>query len=316
MTPDHDDPCRFVFDSLPRSDQRRWAEFYVHGLISVPGRKTIRRISDRADSGSADQCLQQFVNQSPWDWTPVRRALAHESASVLSCRSWVMTEIAFPKTGAKSVGVAEQVVPGGRRPRNCQLGLAVWLADEDAAVPVDWRLMLPLGWDDDARRTAARLPEAEQHRPRHQHVLLALDEMLGPWGLRPRPVVGDRREDPEVEALVRGLEDRGLGYALRIDRGTRVAVGPGRERRRVVRRRPAAGAEQLWLTDRPLELDDVVRCGSRVDRELARLRTRSGLDHFEGRSFRGWHHHVTLASVAHLHRLLDDRTATAHRRTG
>jgi hypothetical protein len=27
-----------------------------------------------------------------------------------------------------------------------------------------------------------------------------------------------------------------------------------------------------------------------------------GLNHFEGRSFRGWHHHVTLASVAHAHR--------------
>ena len=24
-----------------------------------------------------------------------------------------------------------------------------------------------------------------------------------------------------------------------------------------------------------------------------------GLDHFEGRSFKGWHHHVTLVSAAH-----------------
>jgi SRSO17 transposase len=24
-----------------------------------------------------------------------------------------------------------------------------------------------------------------------------------------------------------------------------------------------------------------------------------GLDHFEGRSFGGWHHHVTLVSLAH-----------------
>jgi SRSO17 transposase len=24
-----------------------------------------------------------------------------------------------------------------------------------------------------------------------------------------------------------------------------------------------------------------------------------GLDHFEGRSFAGWHHHVTLVAVAH-----------------
>jgi hypothetical protein len=29
-----------------------------------------------------------------------------------------------------------------------------------------------------------------------------------------------------------------------------------------------------------------------------------GLRHFEGRSFPGWHHHVTLVSVAHSHRVL------------
>ncbi len=27
--------------------------------------------------------------------------------------------------------------------------------------------------------------------------------------------------------------------------------------------------------------------------------SRSGLDHFEGRSYQGWHHHVTLVSLAH-----------------
>ncbi len=196
------------------------------------------------------------------------------------------------------------------------MGLAVWVADEDAAVPVEWRLVLPPGWDDDARRAPARLPEVERHRPRHQHVLLAVDEMLGPWGLRPRPVVGDRRADPGVEALVEGLEDRGLRYALRIDHRARVRAGPGRGRRRVVRRRPAAGPEQFWLTDRPHELGHLLDCAARVDCELARLRARSGLDHFEGRSFPGWHHHVTLASVAHLHRLRDVRAAAAHRWTG
>jgi SRSO17 transposase len=30
----------------------------------------------------------------------------------------------------------------------------------------------------------------------------------------------------------------------------------------------------------------------------------SGLRHFEGRSYRGWHHHVTLVSAAHGYLLL------------
>lgn len=286
----------------------------MHGLVSVAGRKSIRRISEQVGGRSIDQCLQQFVNQSPWEWAPVRRALALESISVLSSPAWVVTEVAFPKSGAKSVGVGEQLVPGTRRSINCQIGLAVWMADAHAGVPVNWRLMLPPGWDDDVRRAGVRLPEVERHRPRPQHVLCTLDEMLGPWGLRPRPVVGDRRHDPAVEALVEGLEDRGLGYALRIDHRSQVLTGPGRSRRRVQRRRPAAGPEQLWLTDRARDLGEVLGWGSRVDRELVGLRTHSGLDHFEGRSFRGWHHHVTLASIAHMHRRLGDRAAPPCRR--
>ena len=29
---------RQLFSSLPRSDQRRWAEVFIRGLLSVPGR--------------------------------------------------------------------------------------------------------------------------------------------------------------------------------------------------------------------------------------------------------------------------------------
>jgi SRSO17 transposase len=32
---------------------------------------------------------------------------------------------------------------------------------------------------------------------------------------------------------------------------------------------------------------------------LPRAQGRARLDHYEGRSFGGWHHHVTLVSVAH-----------------
>lgn len=43
---------------------------------------------------------------------------------------------------------------------------------------------------------------------------------------------------------------------------------------------------------------------SRPGREPELLRTLSGLGHVEGCSFRGWHHHVTTASVVHAHRVL------------
>jgi SRSO17 transposase len=37
----------------------------------------------------------------------------------------------------------------------------------------------------------------------------------------------------------------------------------------------------------------------RVAHDYRELKDALGLDHFEGRSFKGWHHHVTLVSVAH-----------------
>ena len=37
----------------------------------------------------------------------------------------------------------------------------------------------------------------------------------------------------------------------------------------------------------------------RTERVYEDAKGELGLDHFEGRSFRGWHHHVTLVSIAH-----------------
>src|SRR5215510_1075108 len=83
------DFCEQVLGSLSRSDQRRWGELYVRGLVTVPGRKSIRKISALAGGTATDQSLQQFVNQSPWEWSPVRAELAHLLASCAPVEAWV-----------------------------------------------------------------------------------------------------------------------------------------------------------------------------------------------------------------------------------
>jgi SRSO17 transposase len=42
----------------------------------------------------------------------------------------------------------------------------------------------------------------------------------------------------------------------------------------------------------------IARCNS-AEQDYRELKGALGLDHFEGRSFPGWHHHVTLVAVAH-----------------
>ena len=50
----------------------------------------------------------------------------------------------------------------------------------------------------------------------------------------------------------------------------------------------------------------------RIEHDYRELKTGLGFDHYEGRTWQGWHHHATLASAAHafctLHRL-DPKTA-------
>jgi hypothetical protein len=52
----------------------------------------------RLDDGD-EQCLQQFVNQSPWEWAPVRRNFARRMTDALRPDAWVLDDTGFPKFG-------------------------------------------------------------------------------------------------------------------------------------------------------------------------------------------------------------------------
>ena len=67
------------------------------------------------------------------------------------------------------------------------------------------------------------------------------------------------------------------------------------------------GAEaptDYWLSSLPADtpLPELIRLAKlrwRIEHDYRELKDALGLDHFEGRSYRGWHHHVTLVSIAH-----------------
>jgi SRSO17 transposase len=61
---------------------------------------------------------------------------------------------------------------------------------------------------------------------------------------------------------------------------------------------------KYWLSSLPddtplVALVGLARLRWRVEQDYRELKGALGLDHFEGRGFPGWHHHVTLVSVAH-----------------
>jgi hypothetical protein len=371
--------CRDLLSSLPRADQRRWAEVFVCGLLTVRGRKTIRKISDQVAGGGAEQCLQQFVNQSTWQWDTVRRDLAQRLTEALRPSTWVIRDVVMPKNGSHSVGVDRQFAHPQGRVLNCQLGMAVFLAGDGWSCPVNWRLPLPPSWDHDKeRRRKAHVPDEERSVPRWQHMLDAIDEMAFEWGLAAAPVVADVSQEPELDSLLLGLEERHLRYALRVGvNRPAVTIGSGYARSRTLSfgqvitesiasnatalnrwhlaagragrpqliaarlpaRTPATATRLLparchrpqpqalpaprcapvrhvvaewspvrksprtaWLTSfdphRLPCLSDEIERHDRTGADLARLYENLGLQHFEGRSYPGWHHYVTLVSIA------------------
>lgn len=370
-----------MFEPMPRKDQRRWGEVYLRGLMLDGRRKSIEPMAERLEDGD-EQCLQQFVNQSPWDWAPVRERLARRMSEEIEPRAWIVDDTGFPKFGRHSVGVARQYCGALGKVSNCQVGVSINAATDAASCPLDWRLFLPLEWDDDReRRAKAHLPAEVRHEPKWKLALEMLDE-LREWGLEPAPVAADGAYGDITEFRL-GLEQRELSYVLQVKPGTSaypervrperpdysgrgrppaaryrekpsslkaLALEAGKGAAREISWREGSDGEPLrsrflslqvrpanielrrrarqqdaelplrtllcewpegasepvkyWLSNLPpdTELEHLVRLAKlrwRIEHDYRELKDALGLDHFEGRSFRGWHHHTTLVSIAH-----------------
>jgi SRSO17 transposase len=366
--------------AVQRSEQRKWAGVYLRGLMLEGRRKSIEPMAARLGDGD-EQCLQQFVNQSPWRERVVRANLARRMSVELAPEAWIVDDTGFPKKGRFSVGVARQYSGTLGRIDNCQLGVSISAATDAASCPLDWRIYLPAEWDQDVeRRGKAHVPDDVRHRAKWQLALDMVDELCG-WGLAP-PVLCADAGYGEITAFRQGLDDRRVDYIVQVKAGTSaypLAVEPqlrpwkGRGRRPMARYRAApsslrelalqaggeravevtwrqgsrgpmrsrfvalrirpaniglrraaadtqtelpvrwllaewpAGAEEptdYWLSSLPehTPVAGLVRLGKlrwRIEHDYRELKDALGLDHFEGRSYRGWHHHVTLVSVAH-----------------
>ena len=383
-----------MFGSMARKDQRRWGECYVRGLMLDGKRKSIEPMAARLPDGD-EQCLQQFVNQSPWDEVAVRRALARRMSRELGPEAWVIDDTGFPKFGKMSVGVARQYSGALGKVGNCQIGVSVNACSDEASCPLDWRLFIPEEWDEESefnqdRRAKAKLPEDVQHTEKWRLALVMIDE-LRDWGIEPPVILADGAYG-DITEFRTGLEGRELSYVLDVKGVTsaysedvkptqppklegrgrppglryredpsslkELALAAGKQAAKTVtwreegtrgkmrsrflalgvrpanihlRRAAHKAGEELpvrwlvcewpskaseptkyWLSDLPAdtELKDLVRLAKmrwRIEHDYRELKDALGLDHFEGRTYRGFNHHVTLVSIAHAFLTLERR---------
>ncbi|WP_432489365.1 IS701 family transposase [Kineococcus sp. SYSU DK018] len=394
-----------VFEPLVRVDQRAKGQTYLRGLLLDGARKSMQPMAERL--GVDHQGLQQFVSSSTWDVTAVRSRIAAKAVEVIEPVAWVIDDTGFPKVGTASPGVARQYSGTLGKVGNCQIGVSVHAVTDTASCPLDWRLLLPAGWDPAAfetgasadlaeadrrqkaeairlRRSRAGIPEAVGHRPKRQLALDMLEE-LERWGQRPPAVAADAGYGNNAD-LRDALSQRGLEWIMQVEsdltahpaeavpqqreysglgprgkpryRGTPTslrshALDAGREAIQHVRWREGSRDQltssflalrvrpagrratsrlaedgslpeqwlladwpeeadepvKYWLSNLPVDmpLPDLVRLAKirwRIEHDYRELKTALGLDHFEGRTWTGWHRHVTLVTAAHLFRTL------------
>src|SRR4051794_39821667 len=161
---------------LRRKEQRRWAPFYLKGLLLPGERKSVEPMSARVAPGDTQQ-LHHFVSASPWATAPLEDELVKAADRLVGGPDAVLVvdDTALVKQGRHSVGVKRQYCGQLGKRANCQSLVSLALARGEVPVGVGLRLFLPEDWCADAgRRAAARVPEAVAYRPKWK---IALDEV-------------------------------------------------------------------------------------------------------------------------------------------
>ncbi len=351
-----------VFAHLSRTDQRRWARAYLHGLLAAPGRKSLANMAASLATGptaaTASLSLQQFVNGSPWDWRPARRVLADLAVAHRPVRAWTATLAVIPKRGDQAVGVHRRFVAETGRTVKCQAAPGLFVATDRDAVPVDWSLLLDPSWTEDPQRRArARIPEDVAPAPAGEALLGMVDRLAAHHPVA--PLVGDLTVVDEPLRLAGALTRRSVPYLLEVRGGQAVrpvlqattgrhgrvhqgtvpaeSLFPRRRARTPGTPRPALrgapvlppgpaaapgapvhrlwahgegtgegdgseGSRRYWLTNLVEDAPGVLAlldAAATTRNTVDRLGSDFGLLDFSGRSFTGWHHHMTLVSAAY-----------------
>src|SRR5215204_7339768 len=177
---------------FPRSDQFKQGRVYLHGLLLDGERKSIEPLSRRVPGGN-EQNLQQFINQSPWDPTPILTAYRARMAATFACTDGVVVidDTGFPKQGKQSVGVARQYSGTLGKTANCQVATSLHEVCTEGAAVLNWRLYLPESWANEPQRLAdAGVPKEVKFRKKWELALEMIDQARG-WELTDRIIVAD-----------------------------------------------------------------------------------------------------------------------------
>ncbi|MGW1909162.1 IS701 family transposase, partial [Streptomyces cinnamoneus] len=224
---DLEDFAAEMFEPFSRADQRRWGGVYLRGLLLDGRRKSVEPMAARLGEDGNRQALAHFITSSPWEAAHVRARLAWRMQQVIKPTALIVDDTGFLKDGDASACVARQYTGTAGKVTNCQAGISLHLASDNASAAVDWRMFVPESWDPAspkadtakvARRTTCGIPDEIGHVEKWQLALDMIDETRS-WSIDVPLVVADGGYG-DAAAFRLGLEERGLGYVVGISTTT------------------------------------------------------------------------------------------------
>src|SRR6201988_3117931 len=155
------------------------AQAYCTGLLLPGERKSIEPMAARLEPAHVQakhQALHHVVAQADWDDAA---GLAAVRAPVLPAIErhgpvlyWIVDDTSFPKQGTHSVGVARQYCGQLGKQDNCQVAVSLSVANDQASLPIAYRLFLPHSWaEDPEQRKKAKIPAEITFRTKPQIAL-------------------------------------------------------------------------------------------------------------------------------------------------
>src|ERR671920_41185 len=156
-----------IVSVLGHASREASARAYCTGLLLPGERKSIEPMAARIAPAAVQakhQSMHHVVAKAAWDDAAVLAAVRRSVLPAIERHGpiayWIIDDIAFPKKGKHSVGVARQYCGQLGKQDNCQVAVSLSVANDHASLPVAYRLYLPETWaGDPERRTRAGVPE-------------------------------------------------------------------------------------------------------------------------------------------------------------
>src|SRR5436309_2473778 len=281
------DYLEHLAEAIGHADLQEPLRAYVAALCLPGERKSVEPMAARFDPRhvrARHQSMHHLVANAGWDDAAVLRVARELVLDAMerhgAVAAWIIDDTAFPKKGRHSVGVAHQYCGALGKQENCQVAVTVTLANEAVSIPAAYTLYLPESWAGDVRRRRATgVPDVVTFRTKGQ---IALEQIasLRREGVPMAPVLADAGYGV-VTAWRDQLTLQEIPYVVGV-----------------------TGETSVWLPTMPPEtpLPQLVRLAKlrwRIERDYQELKDQFGLDHYEGRGWRGFHHHGTLCVAAY-----------------